>query len=261
MPKNQKRTSSLENALALLSLFTMNEPELSVTSVSKKLFISKSTAHRLLSSLVQEGFVYKDARTRLYSLGASVLSLVNIVNSQIHISTEVIPLLNLLVEKTKESAHLSILDHQQTVYIQTIKGVYPCKDQINLGTQRPSYYTAAGQAIIAYHPELYDDLMIDLYTCTSNPVKLPSSFKQRMASIASKGYAISNGEWVKGVTELAVPVYKKHTDVIASISITANSDRITSPTIQKRYIRLLQHAAGELQKMIQLRRIEKDAKR
>lgn len=243
MQSKPKRKSSLENSLTLLTLFTMDEPELGVTSISKKLGVSKSTAHRLLTSLVQEGFVYKDSKTNLYSLGATILSLVNIVNSQIHISNEVIPLLNILVEKTKHSAHLAILENENVVYIQTMKGVYPCLDSIQLGTKRPAHLTAAGQVILANNRE-----ELNLAEITNSDL-----FHEKLNMIREKGNAISKGEFKQGVTELAVPVYKNRTDVIASISITSNNDRIISSRIFKQYTKLLHHAANELQKMIQMR--------
>lgn len=215
----------------------MNEPELSATAISRKLSVSKSTAHRLLASLLSEGFVHKDPQTNLYSLGTSILSLVNIVNSQIHISTEVIPLLNMLVEKTRESAHLAILEKDDAVYIQTMEGIYPCNDQIQLGTRKPSLQTAAGQVILAFQSEQGNLLSIE-----------------RQTFIRNKGFAIhKDGK----IVEIAVPVYKNSTDVIAALSMTADKKRTSALRIQKQYIYLLQQAADELRKMIQIRRYQK----
>lgn len=232
----KKRASSLENALAILKLFSMNEPELSVTSISKKLAISKSTAHRLLTSLLSEGFVHKDPQTNLYSLGTSILSLVNIVNSQIHISTEVIPLLNSLVERTNENAHLAILEKDYAVYIQTMKGSYPTNDHIQLGTRKLAYETAAGKVILAFQS-------------ASNH---HDSYKE-IHTIQANRFAIYEKQ---NVMEIAVPVYKNDTDVIASLSITADTNRVTR-RMQKHYIFLLQHAANELRKIVQLRKGER----
>lgn len=230
----KKRRSSLENALTILKMFSIYEPELSVTAISKKLSISKSTAHRLLTSLLSEGFVHKDPQTNLYSLGTSILSLVNIVNSQIHISTEVIPLLNMLVEKTSESAHLAILEKQHTVYIQTMEGTYYCNDQIQLGTRKPVYETAAGQVILAFQPDQSND-----------------QCKEHLSIIQANGFAIHTE---KNVVEIAVPVYKNDSDVVASLSLTVDKKRITLSRIEKEYIYLLQQAADKLREMIQLRK-------
>lgn len=231
----RRRASSLENALAVLKLFSMNEPELSVTSISKKLAISKSTAHRLLTSLLSEGFVHKDPQTNLYSLGTSILSLVNIVNSQIHISKEVIPLLNSLVERTNENAHLAILEKQYTVYIQTMKGIYPTNDHIQLGTRKPADETAAGKVILAFQSSINNE------------------HHEQKHTIQANGFAIHEEQ---NVVEIAVPVYKNNKDVIASLSITADKNRIT-PRKQKHYIYLLQHAANDLRKIVLIRKSDK----
>ncbi|WP_318538796.1 helix-turn-helix domain-containing protein [Geobacillus thermoleovorans] len=57
--KTRTSFSSLENALRLLQLFSMDETELSITDISERLNISKSAAHRLLQTLKSEGFVKK----------------------------------------------------------------------------------------------------------------------------------------------------------------------------------------------------------
>lgn len=254
MQNKAKRKSSLENALTLLTLFSIDEPELSVTSVSQKLNVSKSTAHRLLTSLMREEFVYKDPKSNLYSLGSSILSLVNLVNSQIHISTEVIPLLNKIVENTKESAHLAILENLNVIFIQTIGGVYPCKDEIYLGSKRPAYSTAAGQILLAFQPESLKPSMLHLQSFTPYTITNLHELESRLLTIRSKGYAICKGEYCEHVTEIAVPVYRDNGDVIAAISIIANNERILSSRIQDPYIRLLQNAAKTLKRIIEIRK-------
>lgn len=148
------RRTSVENALKVLKLFSMDEPELSVTAVSEKLKIAKSTAHRLLVSLAQEGFVYKDTQSNLYSLGASVIPMMDIVKSQIHISNEVSPILSDLVVNTRENAHLGILDGLNVIYLETIEGTYAPEDYIHIGKRKPAHCTSGGKAILAFNEEI-----------------------------------------------------------------------------------------------------------
>lgn len=150
MQNQSKRLTSLENALLILKSFSIDQPEMGVTEIAHTLGIAKSTAHRLLSSLTQEGFVVKDRQTNLYSLGSSILSLTNIVNSQIPILNEATPILNKLAEFTGENAHLSILEGLSIIYLQTIQGRFPVHDFIHIGKRHPAFCTSSGQAILAY---------------------------------------------------------------------------------------------------------------
>ena len=50
----QKRYSSLENALRIFELFNVKERDFSVSEVAEQLSIADSTAHRLLTILQKE---------------------------------------------------------------------------------------------------------------------------------------------------------------------------------------------------------------
>ncbi|GAB3062572.1 IclR family transcriptional regulator [Virgibacillus ainsalahensis] len=254
MTEKKQRNTSLENALAMLKQFSIDTPEIGVTSLSHRLDISKSTAHRLLSSLAQEGFVYKDPQTNLYSLGSSILSLVNIVNTQIHISNEVIPILNLLVEKTNENTHLTILEGLEVVYIQTIGGEYASKDKILLGSRRPAFCTSAGQSILAYHLDAESEAARNLNYYTSKTITSQKLFLEKCCKIRKEGFSLSEEEYEEGVTGISVPVFDESGKVIASLGVTGNTKRIASLNLQQKYIHLLNNSSKELTKIIKLRK-------
>lgn|SRR5690625_1879244 len=250
---SQKRTS-LENALHLLKLFSMDEPELSVTEVSEKLGVAKSTAHRLLSSLAQEGFVYKDSQSNLYSLGFSILRLVEIVNSQIHISSEAIPILNTLVEEIGENAHLAILDGFDVVILQTISGDYSSIDYIHLGRRLPSFCTSSGKAILAFNPDIAKDVAKIMKPYTNKTIVDPKLFFAELEKIRKQQYVISVREYKDDITSIGVPVFNEVGHVIASITITIDYERATSNRVQNHYVSLLQRAGRELTKIIKMRK-------
>ncbi|MEI3612424.1 IclR family transcriptional regulator [Pseudogracilibacillus sp. SO30301A] len=244
MLEKQRKRSSIENAFRILNLFSIDEPEMSVTTISQKLNVPKSTTYRLLSSLLQEEFLHKNPNTSRYSLGTSILSLVNIVNSQIHIANESVPFLNKLVEETGENAHLAILDNGETVYIQTMKGVYTFSDEgkIQLGTRRDAVSTAAGRILLAFHPNPTEKTL------------LAGNVIQELEEIKKQGYALLMDAYQKNETEIAIPVFDEPGQVIASLSITANSKRVQSYIQIKPFLYLLNQAGEGLRKVIELRK-------
>lgn len=253
MVHGQKRTS-LENALHVLKFFSIDEPEMSVTEISRKLGTAKSTSYRLLSSLASEGFVYKDPHSNLYSLGSSILSLANIVHSQIPISNEAVPILNMLVETIGENAHLSILEGTEVVYLKTIGGIYSSVDYIHHGSRKPAFCTSAGQAILAFHPDAAKLASNELQTHKKSTIISPLAFLKRLDRVRKDGFAICDQQYRNDITGIGVPVYGESGQVIASLSITAFSKRISSPEIQSRYIALLKKSSERLTDMIKLRK-------
>jgi len=232
-----KKRTSLDNAFEILKLFSLNEPEMSVTEIARRLEVSKSTAHRLLSSLLAEEFVYKNPKNHLYSLGSSILSLAYIVNTQIHIASESIPILNSIAENTKESAHLSIIEDENTiVYIQTVKGEYEegLTGTIQLGMRKQVTDSASGNVFLAYDDILQEEHEVDV------------SRANVLASIQKDSYLIKeNGN----TTEIAIPVFYQE-QITAVISITTNTRRIRAERLRKQAIRYLEQGARKLETII-----------
>ncbi|MCU9594499.1 IclR family transcriptional regulator [Caldibacillus thermolactis] len=247
---DRKQNSSLKNALSILKLFSIEQPEISLTDISERLGVAKSTAHRLLTSLVQEEMVYKDPNTNLYSLGSSILFLANIVNSQIPIVTEVIPLLNAVTAKTKESSHLSIIEGSQVVYLQSKEGLYPSETNIKQGTRYLATTNASGLVILAFN----QDISNQLYKERRKMVAKTEHLQNKLKRIKKVGYAMSVFGDNDSEMEIALPVYNEKNIVFASLSITGASYRISSSKNRKNYLYQLQNAAKELQRIITIRK-------
>ena len=65
---NGHHYSSLRNALRLLNLFSVDEPELQLQDIATKLEIGQSTAYRLVQTLIVKGFVMRDPFANLIVL-------------------------------------------------------------------------------------------------------------------------------------------------------------------------------------------------
>lgn len=245
--------TSVENALQVLKLFSMDEPELSVTAVAEKLQVAKSTAYRLLASLAKEGFVYKDTQSNLYSLGASIIPMMDVVKSQIHISNESRPILSDLVLHTKENAHLGILEGLHVVYLETVEGMYAPEDYIHIGKRKPAHCTSGGKAILAFNEEFAKIAAENLQSYTPFTVTEPQQFMKQLRHIGEVGHVVSKQEYQPHIIAIAVPVYNEKNQVIASISITIDKSRY-SKCLEIRYINNLKKAAKELTAIIKLRK-------
>jgi len=84
----QKRYSSLENALRILELFRVEKPDYSVKEVAEQLSIGDSTAHRLLTTLQKEGFISKDDRYNRYRLGISIRAIESVIRKDFESSSD-----------------------------------------------------------------------------------------------------------------------------------------------------------------------------
>ena len=73
----KKIIQSIDRALQILELFSLEKPEWGVTEISKVLNIYKSNVHNVLTTLAEKGFVKKDSKTDKYKLGIKFFELFN----------------------------------------------------------------------------------------------------------------------------------------------------------------------------------------
>ena len=104
--------AAVERALAVLDCFKPGSEKLTLTDLSKKLSLHKTTVFRLLNSLIRCGYAMRDADGR-YSLGPRVLYLGRVYESGFRLSDVVMPVLEKLSGLTGESAAYYIESDQK----------------------------------------------------------------------------------------------------------------------------------------------------
>lgn len=220
--------SSVKNALRILNSFTMDEPEKKISDISSSLGLNKSTVSRTMSTLASEGFVYKDPETKKYRLGFSILTLSGIINSNMDIYKESQPVLNQLVESTGETAHISILDQLEVIYLQKVECNHPVRFLTHVGKRNPAYCTSSGKVIMAYSSDDVVEAIITngLEKYTKNTITDPDELRAHLKEIREMGYAYSIEEFSEGVITIAAPIYDYTGKIIAALSIVGPKQRI-----------------------------------
>ncbi len=227
--------SSLENALRILHLFSMDETEFSLPEISKRLEIGKSTVHRLLQTLKSEGFIKKDPRTNMYSLGTSILAMNKIIQSRLTICNIASPFLQKLVQESGESTHIAKLQDIDVIYLRKIECDHPVRLLSYTGKRNPAFCTSSGQAILAFQPKEIIDKVIQngLPPYTSKTITSPELFQNKLKQIQQQGYALSIEELHEGVASISAPIWSRNNRVLYSVSIAGPIQRINKDSIPK----------------------------
>jgi IclR family transcriptional regulator, KDG regulon repressor len=225
--------SSVKNALRILNSFTMDEPEKKVSDISSSLGLNKSTVSRTMATLASEGFVFKDPETKKYRLGFSILTLSGIINSNMDIVRESQPILNKLVETLGETAHISIFDHLEVVYLQKVECNHPVRFLTHVGKRNPPYCTSSGKVLLAYSsPDIIEAIINQgLKQYTKNTITDPDKLRSHLNEIREHGYAYSVEEFSEGVITIAAPIYDYTGKVIAALSVVGPKQRIQQQKI------------------------------
>jgi IclR family transcriptional regulator, KDG regulon repressor len=239
--------SSVKNALRILKSFTMDESEKKISEISSALGLNKSTVSRTMTTLASEGFVYKDPESKKYRLGLSILSLSGIVNNNLDVYRESQPILNRLVENIGETAHVSLLDNLEVIYLQKVECNHPVRFLTHVGKRNPPYCTSSGKVLLAYSNEDVINQVIEkgLTKFTKNTITSPQKLRTHLKQIKEDGFANSIEEILDGVTSIAAPIYDYKGQVIAALSVVGPKQRIQSQKIPS-YTKKVIAAAKEI---------------
>ncbi len=227
---------SVACALDILRMFSVDHPTLGITEAANHLHIAKSTAHRLMGTLMQAGFLYQNPRTRRYHLGIAVLGLSGIMTADSDVWMAAAPYLTELTMKTGEASHLAVLDGLHVVYLHKVESTHPVKILTHLGRRNPSHATSSGKLLLAYaDPRLVEEVVnhgLDQFTKTT--ITDPAQLRMELQDIRQKGFAVSHEELREQVTSISAPVFNHHGRVVAAVNIVAPSSRLSPANVEPR---------------------------
>lgn len=182
-------------------------------------------------TLGSEGFVNQDSITKRYRLGARILGFNKIITDSLEIHQEALPILNELVKKTNETAHISVLEGNGIVYLHKVEPIKSIRVFTEIGKAAPCYCIAGGKAILAHQTgdQIESVIAEGLKPYTNKTITDPEEFRNHLKEIKSKGFAISHGEYLKEgeILSIASPIFDYTGRAFASVSLVGIAEKIT----------------------------------
>jgi IclR family acetate operon transcriptional repressor len=191
---------------------------------------NKSTTHRLLATLVTQGYVQQDQETGRYRLGLKAFHLGAAFTRDLELRQEVAPTLNSLKAQTEQGVSLVVLEPitREVVFIDRVEGSHPLRMHTHVGMRYPANCTAAGKAIMAYLPEsdLEPLLGSALIGRTSASKTTADALHTEFPIVRKHGYATDDEENAEGVRCVAAPIFDHIGRPVAAISISGPAVQI-----------------------------------
>lgn len=229
-PKQTSGVQAVKRAIAILKAFTPEEPELSLAELSRQLKMPKSTVARLLHTLEEEGLVARDPETGLYRLGVELIRLANSAYEFSDLRRVARPYMKQLAMKVGETVSLAVLHGPEVVNLEVFVPPGHLVKRVGwAGRHMPAYATAAGRAILAFLPreELQPLLQGPFAALTKHTITDPKKLRLELHRVRMQGYATAFEELEEGLHAVSAPIFNYEGRVIASITVSAPSYRLT----------------------------------
>lgn len=239
MDQKQNGTSAITSQTVLKSLDVLDclaatRRPLSAPEIARLCQMSRPTAYRLLTTLMERGYVIVDDDYN-YSLGTKILGLARVVLDTMSLPKIAQPYLHELSQLSQETAFMSILDDTKILYIAKeespqVQAALAFQMRSNVGTRIDLHMSAMGKAILANLPAderrtLLTRLPLTRYT--SHTITDQTALIDELEQTRRRGYAIDDCEGDDWVRCVAAPVYDGGNHVLGAISIAGPAHRMT----------------------------------
>jgi len=224
---------TLVKGLGVLETLAHHDKPMAVSEVAAACDLTRSNAHRVLSTLSQLGYVNQDEVSRRYGLTLKLWALGASLVDRLNLKEVAAPFLRELNEITGETTHLSVRDGHDIIYIDKLEARHAVRTFTRIGGRAPCHCVATGKAILAFQSEaVIDQACESVVSFTQRTITDPIAVREEIYRTRERGYAINRGEWRGGAYGLAVPVQGADAKVAAAIGISAPGERMPDDRIE-----------------------------
>lgn len=220
---------ALGRGLNVIELLVEHPDGIPLTTIAKEAGLSKSSAHRILQSLIKSGFVEQDPYTSHYKSSLKILWLSHSLLDGLDLRGLSRSLLESLATRTNETVHMAMLDGNFGVYVEKIDSSSPIRIYSRIGRRFPLHCTGVGKAMLAYLPPGSVQEIVaaeGLPKHTTNTITDPDKLSEELKKIVERGFAVDDEEHEEGIRCIAAPLFDRHSEVIGSVSVTSLAYRV-----------------------------------
>jgi DNA-binding IclR family transcriptional regulator len=236
---NRYRIHVIDRAAQILDCFGFDHQELSVSEIGIKTSLHRSTAHRILMALEYNDLIQQNSETGKYRLGIKLFKLGHQAVSHLNLREICQPFLTRVMNQTKETVHLAVLDNDQVLYLDKVEGPHALRMPSRVGRHIPTHCTSLGKAMLSCLDDqkvrkIFRNLALRPYTV--NTLKTVDRLLTDLRMIRKRGFSVDNEEIEIGLRCVGAPIRDYTGAMVGAISVAAPSARLSlqqSPSVGK----------------------------
>lgn len=228
MVKGPERLPSpaVARAVALLELLA-TEPS-TLSKLSRKLNVPKSSLHGIVTTLNQRGWV--ESEDGHYVLGKKLFQTGILYGRNRGLVAAFHDVAQHVVKKTGETTWLGVLEGRDILHVTRVDGTEPLRYVVKEGERIPAHGTALGKVVLANKdPDELDSILgsSTLPVLTSNTIVELPKLKEHLRTVREQEFALDKGEVYGDLHCVAAPIRDASGQVVAGISIAGPASRFS----------------------------------
>jgi DNA-binding IclR family transcriptional regulator len=234
---------SVDRALTILEVLA-RVGEAGVTEIAADLGVHKSTAFRLVATLESHRLVEQTTERGRYRLGVGVLRLAGATTARLDLVQEARPVCRQLAAATGETVNIAVLSESSALYLDQVAGSSALQPHNWVGQHIPLHATSNGKVLLSgLDAEQLGELLGTLSRYTPLTITTRARLRDELERVREQGYAVAVDELEEGLTAVAAPIHNAHGDVVASMSVSGPTFRLTERRVDSVVPQLVAAAA------------------
>ena len=222
-------TGSLAKGLNLLAQLAEDRRDWGLTELANSLGLDKSSAYRLLDTMVSMSFVEKDAQSKRYRVGPKLCTL--FPPSYNHIKQAAQSTLRSLSKSLGVTVALRVQEGNQMVVIDRVESEDLLRVSFPIGYRHPITFGCSGKVFLAFLP--HDEAIRLVESCdTGGKVGLGArsipdgsgandeQTRSQLTRTRERGYEVGREVVARGTRSVSIPLFAKGDRPVAVLSLT-----------------------------------------
>jgi DNA-binding IclR family transcriptional regulator len=221
---------SIERAAAILSALAAGGGQgRRLIDLAADTGLGKSTAFRILGTLVRTGLVEQDQHSGHFYLGLRFFALGVASANRYGLAELASDAMRRLADRTADTVYLSIRSGTEAVCVDRVTGSFPIKTlTLHAGDRRPLGIGAGSLALLAWLPDQEVRRIIDANAplLTRYPNFDAATLLELVDASRRQGYAFNDRMVIPGMCAVGAPILGKDGHPVAALSVAAIESRM-----------------------------------
>ena len=220
---------SAERILDLLELTVRSQDPMTLSEITQRSGLSKTTVHRLLKTLCRRGYLIKSPSGRYYC-GYMVTQLASLHINSLELQTAALPYLTELHDRLGLTVQFGRIREGKIILLGRVGDITEIS-HTEIATDNPIYPSSIGKCMLsALSGEELDIILAEkpLERYTASTITDTRAYRVHLWEVRRNGWAIDNCEYLPDRRNIGAPVFDYRSTCVGAVSVSGSIAEISS---------------------------------